>query len=985
MAVDFWAAKRGKLNRTFKRRFFLCHPNNRTITYWTTEEAARMGARHKIPAYKGEIEVEGIEVIEGTKIHILDKKGRAFHLELEEPSCLPKLILLFNRSGPPRSLLFLQGKPSAKDCFLSAENGFLPTDHPGRLPMSHQAWEDLAEMLPTLANDKLWHLYVAKMPTLSASAEVISDQHLMRASSILGLIAAALYNLDREVKHVEILPQIMTPWKEVTARLGRKISHLSFEDYFLHNWSWIKTPAERAAIEIKDTNAEREMSTPLVGTQTERVFCSVMVEIHSVSRGLPLAIALAQDAVARSDDSALETHLVEMSSFAKAITAAFLRINPNSHADTYCDPAMLAQTLVPIGLPTPTGSPGLMAIISSPALIAIDCAFGHVFPKDMQAFITDDLPLLWRQFFVAVQQGPSIREYILYRDDNTLSTLWNVAVQAYAGPHGFLGKHCCRFRTYLEVNTKVGQAATVVGNSSQADEQWQQVCRDLDNSRQQRFERMVLDTHTHVMCKVTSLEEYPSGTAKLTIKPTDGIFVYQPGDSISIVANNNAGAVEAMLGVLLDSESEEMAGGKQPIQLPSLEQPAQPRDWIVDWREYMHTYWQRPRHLCKALPLDKLLTHADLRPLTRELAFKMFNAADDLRNVQRREMIGASTAMGESTVAAIAGMERLEMSLEAGELYMADYEADFMLALQREIVRDEIEHKLERYELWDFLKLLQQLHYPVNTPEFINQLPVLLSPAEPRRYWIASAPTYASGKSEEIQLMVGKVNYETHHSAVTENNVRSESQKSAVLAFQIGDEAPDASVEALLPVKQEDGPWNYGGAATTCASLVYNQSETGPAMQQSGRVRVPLVRPMSSSDSVLLMEFCRVRGQQDLANLEARIRDSLQTSSSSRSSSGIRKRSSSVGSSVSAHLAREKEEVTDSFALNRVKSAKLQSEHNGTSLLFELQELSRFSPDFESASSVPSTISRSGMVSSFLRCVAFTALHCMLSHLLHLD
>ena len=60
---------------------------------------------------------------------------------------------------------------------------------------------------------------------------------------------------------------------------------------------------------------------------------------------------------------------------------------------------------------------------------------------------------------------------------------------------------------------------------------------------------------------------------------------------------------------------------------------------------------------------------------------------------------------------------------------------------QHATVIDEIEHKLGRYELWDFLAMMRLLEYPVGSVDFIRQLPKLVPPADPRSYSIVSAPT----------------------------------------------------------------------------------------------------------------------------------------------------------------------------------------------------------------------------------------------------
>src|SRR5689334_595287 len=123
---------------------------------------------------------------------------------------------------------------------LSYTHGFLPRQAPAlSLPSSHRAWDQVAADIPHLFRTYAVRKALRELPLLSAQPEDLSDEHLLRASSLFSILAHLYWYCEPEPPEQGIPPQIQLPWEQISQRLERPAPHLSFIDLNTHNWQLI--------------------------------------------------------------------------------------------------------------------------------------------------------------------------------------------------------------------------------------------------------------------------------------------------------------------------------------------------------------------------------------------------------------------------------------------------------------------------------------------------------------------------------------------------------------------------------------------------------------------------------------------------------------------------------------------------------------------------------------------------------------------------
>ena len=79
---------------------------------------------------------------------------------------------------------------------LSESHGFLAQRSPEHdLPRPYDAWVEAVDELPELCRTLRVRPRLEELPALDASAESLEDRHLLRAASVLGLLAHAYNNV----------------------------------------------------------------------------------------------------------------------------------------------------------------------------------------------------------------------------------------------------------------------------------------------------------------------------------------------------------------------------------------------------------------------------------------------------------------------------------------------------------------------------------------------------------------------------------------------------------------------------------------------------------------------------------------------------------------------------------------------------------------------------------------------------------------------
>ena len=368
---------------------------------------------------------------------------------------------------------------------LSARYGFLPA--PGanvRLPESHAAWDDLAAALPDLHRGLTVRTTIDRMPVLSAERSALPDESLQRAAVVLGLLAHAYFHLS--AGRPAAPPAAVTrPWAEVCRRLGRSGPYLSYVDLIVCNWQ-LRDPA--AADPMRVSNLR--LLVPTVNNEEEHVFHLTQTEI--VARTAPIigATAAIGDAIGRDDPGGVADALGTVSLALRDVTRSSLpTINPRPGSRSYVDPVVWARTVAPFAVPIAPGPLGPSGT-AAPLFNLLDSLFGRQthdsqLGREILGHRTA-YPQNWRLFLAAVDTL-ALGSYVERTGDAHLRDSLREALDAYAGPHGFLAQHRRKVFGYLEIAFKVGRGVTIGGFSgAPRDRTWSLVDRELEKSRAER-------------------------------------------------------------------------------------------------------------------------------------------------------------------------------------------------------------------------------------------------------------------------------------------------------------------------------------------------------------------------------------------------------------------------------------------------------------------------------------------------------------------
>lgn len=119
--------------------------------------------------------------------------------------------------------------------FLSEAHGLAPFAPPLlELPPSHRAWDDIVEQMPEFWRTLRLRPVLDTLPLLSAAEEALPDRYLLRASALLSMLAHS-YVRVRSGPQPPLPQSIERPWREITARLGRRAPFLSYIDLIVYN------------------------------------------------------------------------------------------------------------------------------------------------------------------------------------------------------------------------------------------------------------------------------------------------------------------------------------------------------------------------------------------------------------------------------------------------------------------------------------------------------------------------------------------------------------------------------------------------------------------------------------------------------------------------------------------------------------------------------------------------------------------------------
>ena len=507
---------------------------------------------------------------------------------------------------------------------VSSDHGFLPiTDPKLGLPPSHRVWDEVAAALPALWRDCAVRSTVAGLPVLGASPDDIPDEYLWRASVVLGALAYSYVRCDIDDLHlpapVAVPDGLLVPWRQVAQRMGRPQTYLAYDDLITHNWRL------RNADSVDPLRLENlESLVPLLGSETERAFLIVNLEIQAQCAPLVEAAVRAQEAATLGDAEGVAEQLLVMLERVRHVTeVSFPKIDPNPYGAVYADPALWAKLVAPTGIPIVEGVPGISGAGAS-ALQMVDAFLGRtqfqsLLGAEGKAVRGRYAPNV-RRFLDAIEQV-SVRKFVEQSQSRGLQGLFQALRDAYAGPHGYLGVHKRKVYGFIQVAFKVGRPSTASRISGHfRDRAWRQTTEQLEEARRERYWEGTTFAPYGVLEHREPASQQGAGVQRVTMGVEGAGVVFETGDRCGILAVNNVASVERTLQAL-------RATGEERLHLPR------------SWR--LAVVARLGGDVPEQLSLGEFLRYAKLRPLPREVAKALarFSASPELTAVveERRE------------------------------------------------------------------------------------------------------------------------------------------------------------------------------------------------------------------------------------------------------------------------------------------------------------------------------------------------------------
>jgi indoleamine 2,3-dioxygenase len=328
---------------------------------------------------------------------------------------------------------------------IDPERGFLPADDPlAEIPGELGSWCGIAQQLPKLLIagkvrqavdnvDKSTVVAIDKFINQSAAAEHskhIASAHadtnyspaLERAMLALSYIAHA-YIWGQPLPPKSLPAQLAVPWCKIASILGRP-PVLSYASYALHNWKRLdkSIPIELGNIALVQN---------FLGGADEEWFVLVHVDIEYKAAGAIANILPALEAVKNKDAVHLEECLRAIDESFASMYATLERMP--EHCDPYIyyhrvrpyihgwkDHPLFPDGLIYEGVETYGGKPQYLrgeTGAQSSIIPALDAALGIVHDNDRMRHYLDEMrdymPPGHRAFIKAIEQGPSVREFVL--------------------------------------------------------------------------------------------------------------------------------------------------------------------------------------------------------------------------------------------------------------------------------------------------------------------------------------------------------------------------------------------------------------------------------------------------------------------------------------------------------------------------------------------------------------------------------------------
>ena len=355
----------------------------------------------------------------------------------------------------------MSGQPvKLSDFGLSEEFGYMQhTDPVVTLPPGNEAWDEMGKNLPKYLMGTNFRQRVKDLPAFKIET-LKTDGEIRRAFLILSYIGQAYQWSDNEPAH--ILPAVLAkPWYEVGKLVGRP-PILSYTSYSIDNWYLLdkKGPIECGNIALLQC---------FLGGQDEEWFILIHIEIEKKAGKALKAIEDSQKAVAAQDLDALEKALTNLRNGIKAMYDVLARMPER------CDPYVYFHRVRPYifgwknnpSLPngvvyegveeyqgkgqTFRGETGAQSAI----VPALDAVLGIVHEQDqLRDYLMEMrqyMPPMHVKFIEAAENGPSVRNFVMACNKESIKKLFNESVELVAD---FRALHLEYAGTYIHAQSQ---------------------------------------------------------------------------------------------------------------------------------------------------------------------------------------------------------------------------------------------------------------------------------------------------------------------------------------------------------------------------------------------------------------------------------------------------------------------------------------------------------------------------------------------------
>jgi indoleamine 2,3-dioxygenase len=318
-------------------------------------------------------------------------------------------------------------KNDRQDLPFDPARGFLDSEDPlRRLPPAFAPWEETAINLPKLLVADRVAAALEALPPFPVN-KLTSDREFERAMVILSFLGHA-YVLGGREPRPRLPARLAVPWHEVAKYLGRP-PVLSYASYALHNWRRFDPEGPVALGNIV-------MLQNFLGGLDEEWFVLVHVDIEAKAAPAIAALLPAQAAVKKGDNCALTKYLGAIACSLEEVCRTMDRMPEN------CDPYIYYNRVRPYihgwkdnpGLPDGIIYEGVKELGGLPQkfrgetgaqsgiIPTLDGALGITHQEDpLRVYlmeIREYMPRGHRRFLETVEQGPSIRDYVIAQHEN---------------------------------------------------------------------------------------------------------------------------------------------------------------------------------------------------------------------------------------------------------------------------------------------------------------------------------------------------------------------------------------------------------------------------------------------------------------------------------------------------------------------------------------------------------------------------------------